>query len=279
MPDINNALALSDRQKVELLEDEMRRHETRVEIPVRHHFASSLYAREITIPAGTLLTGRVHRYAQLNILSGGKISVLTDHGMKHVEAPFTVVSPPGTKRIAYAHTECTWTTILATEETDPDVIEAQFTVATEQEFLEFVEGNNDYLAAIAGYGFDHATARRISENTADQIPMPDGPYKFAVLASAIEGQGVLAVSEIAPGEIVGPARLKNKRTPLGRYTNHAKVPNAVVVVKDNSDVDLVAIKPIQPGEEITIDYRQAGEAQKVPKRRIVLVDWTVGGTC
>lgn len=132
------SLALSERQKVELLEDEMRRHE-RVDIPVRHHFSPGVYAREITIPAGTLLTGRIHKFAQLNILSGGKMSVLTDEGMKHVEAPFTVVSPPGTKRIAYAHTECTWTTILATEEKDPDVIESQFTVATEQEFIEFVE--------------------------------------------------------------------------------------------------------------------------------------------
>lgn len=131
-----NVAALSDRAKVELLEGEMRKCE-QISIPVRHHFSPGVYAREITIPAGTLLTGRVHKFSQLNILSGGTISVLTQHGMQQVEAPFTIVSPPGTKRVAYAHTDCTWTTILATEEKDPDVIEAQFTVATEQEFLEF----------------------------------------------------------------------------------------------------------------------------------------------
>lgn len=130
-------IALSDMQKVQLLEDEMFKHE-QIKIPLKHYFSPGVYAREIKIPAGTLLTGRIHKYEQLNILSGGKISVLTQDGIKIVEAPFTIVSPPGTKRIAYAHTECTWTTILATEEKDPDVIEAQFTVATEQEFLEFV---------------------------------------------------------------------------------------------------------------------------------------------
>lgn len=129
---------LSDRDKVLLMEAEMLRHE-QVAIPVRHYFSPGVYAREITIPAGTVLTGRIHKYEQLNILSGGEISVMTDDGMKRVAAPFTVVSPPGTKRIAYAHTECTWTTILATEEKDPDAIEAIFTVATEQEFLEFVQ--------------------------------------------------------------------------------------------------------------------------------------------
>lgn len=131
-------MELSDRDKVSILEAEMRKHE-QIEIPIKHYFSPGVYAREITIPAGTLLTGKIHLYEQLNILSGGEISVLTDEGMKRVSAPFTVVSPPGTKRIAFAHTECTWTTILATDEKDPDVIESKFTVSTEQEFLEFAQ--------------------------------------------------------------------------------------------------------------------------------------------
>ena len=127
---------LTVRDQVTLIEDEMRKH-PRIEIPMRHYFSPGVYAREITIPAGTLLTGRIHKYEQLNILSSGEISVLTEEGMKRVKAPFTIVSPAGTKRIAYAHTECVWTTILGTDETDPDKIEQLFTVATEREFLAF----------------------------------------------------------------------------------------------------------------------------------------------
>lgn len=138
MNEIASVELLTDRDKVTLLEKEMLKHE-QITIPVKHHFSPGVYAREITIPAGTLLTGLIHKYEQLNILSGGEISVLTHEGMKRIAAPFTVVSPPGTKRIAFAHTECTWTTILATDEKDPDVIEAKFTVTTEQEFLEFVQ--------------------------------------------------------------------------------------------------------------------------------------------
>src|ERR1700722_11862995 len=129
---------LSTRDKVNFLEAEMLKQPQR-EIPIKHYFSPGVYAREITIPADTLLTGRVHKYAQLNILSGGEISVLTENGVVRVRAPFTVVSPPGTKRIAYAHTECTWTTILHTDETDPDKIEELFTVATDKEYLEFKE--------------------------------------------------------------------------------------------------------------------------------------------
>lgn len=256
---MSNITTLSDRAKVELLEIEMRKHEPRV-IPIKHYFSPGVYAREITIPADTLLTGRVHLYEQLNILSGGEISVLTADGMRRVKAPFTVISPPGTKRIAYAHTECTWTTILATEEKDPDKIEAQFTVATEQEFLDF----SDFVAAIAEYGFDPETARRISENTSDQIEMPNGSYKFTVTASEIEGLGVIATNSIASKEIIGPARINGKRTPLGRFTNHAKHPNAKMAM-NGSDIDLVAVNSIGRDEEITIDYRQAGEAQKLSR--------------
>lgn len=88
----------------------------------------------------------------------------------------------------------------------------------------------DYLAAIAEYGFDHGTARRISENLDDQIPLPAGTYKFEVADSAIEGRGIIATDPIRDGEIVGPARISGKRTPLGRFTNHAKKPNAAMVV-------------------------------------------------
>lgn len=129
---------LSDIAKVAMLEEEMLRHE-QVEIPLAHYFSDGVCARQITIPAGTLITGRIHKYENINILSGGEMTVLTHEGMKRIKAPFTIVSPPGTKRIAYTHSECTWTTILVTNERDPDKLEEIYTVGTEKEFLEFME--------------------------------------------------------------------------------------------------------------------------------------------
>lgn len=129
---------LSTRDKVNIIEAEILKH-PQTEPVINHHFSPGIYARELHIPAGAILTGRVHKYENLNILSSGEMAVLTDDGMKRVSAPFTVVSPPGTKRVAYAFTDCVWTTILATDETDPDVIEQFFTAGSEQEYLDFVE--------------------------------------------------------------------------------------------------------------------------------------------
>lgn len=108
-----------------------------VEMPVTNHFAQGVYARELFIPKDTILTGKIHKYSQLNILSQGEISVMTETGIKRVKAPFHIVSPPGTKRIAYAHEDCVWTTIHGTLETDLEKIEEHFIAQTENEYLEF----------------------------------------------------------------------------------------------------------------------------------------------
>lgn len=108
-----------------------------LEIPVRHFFSPGVYAREIQIPKGAIVTGKIHKFSQLNILSKGDISVMTEDGIKRVQAPFTIVSPPGTKRIAYAHEDCVWTTIHGTDETDLEKIEDRFIAQDEAEYLDF----------------------------------------------------------------------------------------------------------------------------------------------
>jgi quercetin dioxygenase-like cupin family protein len=124
------------RGKVFQLEQKMLE-QPQLDLPVKHHFSQGVYARELFIPAGTLLTGKIHKYEQLNILSQGEMSVLTEEGVKRVKAPFHIVAPPGTKRIAYAHTDCTWTTIHQTELRDVEEIEMRFIAQDETEYLEF----------------------------------------------------------------------------------------------------------------------------------------------
>lgn len=134
-PDIVNI-----RDKIFAAEEFMRQ-QPQVDIPVKHYFSDGVYAREIKIPAGVILTGEIHKFRQLNILSFGEMSVYVEQGIQRVIAPFTIVSPSGTKRIAYTHTECVWTTIHGTDETDVDIIKAKFIAKDEQEWLEFCNAN------------------------------------------------------------------------------------------------------------------------------------------
>lgn len=130
------ARVLALRDKVKALEAEMLKM-PQVEMPPTHYFSQGVYAREITIPKGTVLTGKIHKYPQFNIMSKGEMSVLTEDGIKRVKAPFAIVSPAGTKRIAYAHEDSVWTTIHGTEENDLEKIEKHFIAQDEKEYLEF----------------------------------------------------------------------------------------------------------------------------------------------
>jgi len=130
--------------KVFVLEALMKE-QPQVEIETKHYFSKGVYAREITIPAGVLLTGEIHKFTNLNILSKGTIQVLIGNTVQEIEAPFTIVSPAGTKRIARTLTECVWTTIHGTDEVDLNVIEHTFIAKSEQEWLEFCGHSNKQL--------------------------------------------------------------------------------------------------------------------------------------
>lgn len=134
----NTEACSSDKDKVLQLEAMMRDF-TQIDIPVRHFFSPGVYAREISIPKGAIITGKIHKFAQLNILSKGELSVLTEDGIRRVSAPFTIVSPPGTKRIAYAHEDSVWTTVHGTDETDLGKIEKHFIADNEAEYLEYAK--------------------------------------------------------------------------------------------------------------------------------------------
>jgi hypothetical protein len=115
---------IPSREQIEALEAELKKLE-QVEVRTRHYFAHGLYAREILIPKGMLLTGRVHKHEHLNIVSQGDITVWTEEGMKRVQAPFTIVSKPGCKRVGLAHEDTVWTTIHSCVETDLEKIELE----------------------------------------------------------------------------------------------------------------------------------------------------------
>lgn len=97
--------------------------ENRIDCPLKHHFAPGVYAREIFIPAGTVIIGKIHKHAHVNIISQGSASVMTEFGEMKIEAPCTFISQPGTKRAVLAITDVIWTTVHPTDETDLAKIE------------------------------------------------------------------------------------------------------------------------------------------------------------
>lgn len=93
--------------------------------PLRHQFAPGVYAREITMPTGHLIVGRVHKTKHFNIISKGDVSFwMPGEPIRRVQAPYTFLSECGAQKVLYVHEETVWTTIHPTDETDVETLEA-----------------------------------------------------------------------------------------------------------------------------------------------------------
>tara|TARA_R110000765_G_scaffold373625_1_gene464142 strand:+ start:50 stop:466 length:417 start_codon:yes stop_codon:yes gene_type:complete len=88
-----------------------------------HYFSKGLYARELTLPAQSVVTGKIHKYSHLTVILKGQCRVTTPFGIETITGPCIFESQPDTKRAVYAITETTWITFHPTEKTDPKEIE------------------------------------------------------------------------------------------------------------------------------------------------------------
>ena len=79
-----------------------------LEIETKHYFAEGTYTREVFLPKGTVLTGKIHRFSCINIIAQGKILVITDEGEYEIEAPHTFVSGPHVKKAGCVLEDTVW---------------------------------------------------------------------------------------------------------------------------------------------------------------------------
>jgi len=119
-----------DWQRINLIERELEEMPQQ-EMPTNHVFTPGLYTRSIFMPAGSLLTSRIHLFQHPFVISLGSVSVWMDAklGWQFLQAPHIGVTEAGTRRILYAHTDVIWTTthLNTDNETDPDKLVMQLT--------------------------------------------------------------------------------------------------------------------------------------------------------
>jgi hypothetical protein len=83
--------------------------------PIHEEYGCGTYARQMLIPKGTLIIGKIHRHEHLNFIMKGKVAVSTEFGTKHFEAPHVFVSEVGLKRAVYAEEDTIWVTVHQTK--------------------------------------------------------------------------------------------------------------------------------------------------------------------
>lgn len=109
-----------------------------VELLTEHLFGHNCYARILHIPAGTVLTGKRHRFKTINILLKGRIEVTaTNEAPRMLTAPAIFVAEAGARRAGFVHEDVTWVNIHGTEETNLEQIEAEQIVSHQNPMLDY----------------------------------------------------------------------------------------------------------------------------------------------
>ena len=289
---------LSVREKIEALEDEWKKY-PQVDVPMKDCFSGGIYLREILIPAGTLLTGKIYLDDHFDIMVAGDVTVSSDDGVKRLTGFNVFPSKQGKKRAGYAHKDTHWITICKSQAKSnhldnitvdsfaefDDKINKRKNYISESEIKKVFTSQkshrgSDYKAFRSGYLLGSGKLSKIEADREDykkvlsefgfteelarsQSENESDQISCAgdviVKTSEIEGQGLFADKLFRKGELIMIARVGDKRTKAGRYANHSINPNAVMV-ESGTSINLVALKDIDYSE-ITIDYRMALELQ------------------
>ena len=105
-----------------------------VDCPLVHRFSSGVYIRQITIPAGTCIVGKIHATKHFNIILSGHCFVIQSDGVKiDVNGAYTYESDAGVQKCVYALTDTIWQTIHVTKLTNLDEIEREIIAKDESD--------------------------------------------------------------------------------------------------------------------------------------------------
>jgi hypothetical protein len=104
----------------------------------QHTFAPGAYARTLLLDKDSLVVGKIHKHAHINVISFGHVLVMTEgEGLLELHGPLVFTSTPGTKRAVYALEDTLWTTVHVTNETDLEKVENDVIAKTYQEYDSF----------------------------------------------------------------------------------------------------------------------------------------------
>ena len=73
--------------------------------PLKHSFAEGIYVREMFIPEGGLVIGRVHKNDHIWFLLSGDLEIATEEGPELFIGPCYIKAIAGTKRVLHAITD------------------------------------------------------------------------------------------------------------------------------------------------------------------------------
>ena len=107
----------------------------------KHTFAEGIYVREMTIEKDEVIIGAIHKHLHVWFLLSGNITVLTEGKLKEYQAPCTVLSEPGVKRVIYGNEESVFVNVHKNPTNTQDIkeLEKQIVALNYNEYEEYIK--------------------------------------------------------------------------------------------------------------------------------------------
>jgi hypothetical protein len=107
--------------------------------PLKHSFSEGVYIREMFMPQGGLVIGKLYKISHTWFLLSGDLEVATDEGTEYYIGPCYVNAPEGTKRVLHAVSDVIFVNVYPNPEniTDTDKLEEILTCSSYKEYEEY----------------------------------------------------------------------------------------------------------------------------------------------
>jgi len=107
----------------------------------KHTFADGIYVRQMTIEEGEVIVGAIHKHLHIWLLLSGNITVLTDGRLEEHNAPCTVLSEPGVKRVIYGNEESIFINVHKNPTNTKNIreLEKQIVALNYEEYEEYIK--------------------------------------------------------------------------------------------------------------------------------------------
>ena len=111
-------------------------------MPIDNFFMDGVYVRKMTMYAGYLVIGAIHKHLHMCFLLQGHLSVASAAGVREYIAPCYIIAEPGEKRILYAHKDSHWYNTHKNPDNIEDVqeLEKQIVALSYEEYKKYKDG-------------------------------------------------------------------------------------------------------------------------------------------
>jgi quercetin dioxygenase-like cupin family protein len=117
-------------------------HDSKI-FPLKHTFADGIYVRQMSMDAGSVVVGAIHKHLHVWFLLTGHISVVTEDSVEDYIAPCYVVATPGTKRVIRANEKSIFVNIHKNPTNSQDIewLEKEIVAKDFKEYEEYINQN------------------------------------------------------------------------------------------------------------------------------------------